>query len=636
MNGIVYDSFKEAARQLGFVDDESDEFDKCLSEASQYQMPSQLRQLFASICLYCNSQEINLSGLLNKYINNLWEDYEHQQQQAIGEDQELSDDDLEIIVAKTLQDIVKHLISHGTKLSDFGLLPPNYALLNLIDQNNQVNNNLVMQEELNYDQDEIDELLEHENDLNPGQRNIYDTIIDTVNSIDDDLDNSVFFVDGPGGYGKTFLFNMILAKVRSMGDVAIAVASSGIAALLLNGGRTAHSRFKIPLTLTETSTLNINYDSDLAKLIRNTTLIIWDEAPMAHKHIFEAVDRTFRDLTGENNKPFGGIIFVMGGDFRQILPVVIRGTRAHITDACIKSSTLWKNVCIMQLTENMRIQQHDEEQQDFVKYLLKIGEGKEAIYEEDIVKLYDDMVLDGDDIESLISKVFTNLDANFNDQSNYIDYIKNRAILTTKNENVDDINEKIINIFPGRAQEFLSADSVRDSDSVHENLYPTEFLNTITPSGTPPHRLILKVGVPIILLRNLSPKEGLCNGTRLIVKGLQSQVIDAEICTNSHVGKRVYIPRIRIEPSDADLPFQLIRRQFPIRLAFAMTINKAQGQTIKYVGLDLRNPVFTHGQLYVALSRVQSKNNISILVNDHDHKEDGIFTKNIVYREVFQ
>ena len=182
----------------------------------------------------------------------------------------------------------------------------------------------------------------------------------------------------------------------------------------------------------------------------------------------------------------------------------------------------------------------------------------------------------------------------------------------------------------------MSADSVEDKELFHQNLYPIEFLNTLTPSGTPPHKLVLKVGAPIILLRNISPIEGLCNGTRLIVRGFQRHVIDAEILTGSHLGKRVFIPRIRITPSDVDLPFQLVRRQFPIRLAFAMTINKAQGQTIPYMGLYLLNPVFSHGQLYVALSRVQSKNNIKILVKNGEVEDEiGTFTKNIVYKEVF-
>ncbi len=176
---------------------------------------------------------------------------------------------------------------------------------------------------------------------------------------------------------------MILAKVRLDGKIAIAVASSGIAALLLDGGRTAHSRFKIPLKLTETSLLNINQQSDLAELIKQTKLIIWDEAPMAHRFTFEAVNRSFRDIT-QIDKPFGGIIFIMGGDFRQILPVVIRGTRGQIIDACIKSSDLWKYVNVMRLTVNMRIQQQqDYEQQEFVNYLLQIGEGKKELLNSD-------------------------------------------------------------------------------------------------------------------------------------------------------------------------------------------------------------------------------------------------------------
>src|SRR6266540_413262 len=215
----------------------------------------------------------------------------------------------------------------------------------------------------------------------------------------------------------------------------------------------------------------------------------------------------------------------MGEDFRQILPVVIRGTCGQIIDACIKSSDLWKYVNVIRLTVNMRIQQQDYEQQEFVNYLLQIGEGKKELLNpdigEDIVKLQDDIILDNDKLESLISKVFYNLDNNYNNNENYINYIKDRAILTIRNEDVDDINEQIINIFSGQAQEFLLADSVEDKDLVHQNLYPVKFLNTLTPSGTSPYRLILKIDIPIMLLRNISPTEGLCNSTRLIVKGFQ-------------------------------------------------------------------------------------------------------------------
>jgi len=126
-------------------------------------------------------------------------------------------------------------------------------------------------EELNYNTDELKSILTKENLLNSDQKIIYHTIIKALN---DEIDQKVFFVDGPEGYEKTFLFNMILAKVRLDGKIAIAVASSGIAALLLDGERTAHSRFKILLKLTETSLLNINQQFDLAELIKQTKLII--------------------------------------------------------------------------------------------------------------------------------------------------------------------------------------------------------------------------------------------------------------------------------------------------------------------------------------------------------------------------
>ena len=152
----------------------------------------------------------------------------------------------------------------------------------------------------------------------------------------------------------------------------------------------------------------------------------------------------------------------------------------------------------------------------------------------------------------------------------------------------------------------------------------------------PPHKLVLKKDVPVILLRNINPAEGLCNGTRLVIKEFYQNTIDAEILTGVNQGKRIFLPRFKLSPSDIDLPFTLVKRQFLIKLSFAMTINKAQGQTIPIMGLYLPKSVFTHGQLYVALSRVQSKDNIKVLVKDgHKEGKEGVYTKNIVYKEIF-
>ena len=122
----------------------------------------------------------------------------------------------------------------------------------------------------------------------------------------------------------------------------------------------------------------------------------------------------------------------------------------------------------------------------------------------------------------------------------------------------------------------LSADSVEEHQG---GAVPVEYLNTLLPSGLPPHRLTLKIGAPIMLLRNISNKRGLANGTGLIVRGIHSRVIDAEIATGNRedIGQRVFIPRWYLIPSDGRLPFEFSRRQVPIRPTFAMTINKLQG-----------------------------------------------------------
>jgi ATP-dependent DNA helicase PIF1 len=136
----------------------------------------------------------------------------------------------------------------------------------------------------------------------------------------------------------------------------------------------------------------------------------------------------------------------------------------------------------------------------------------------------------------------------------------------------------------------------------------------LTPNGIPPHILKLKIGCPVILLRNLDPTNRLCNGTRLVVRACQRNSIDAEIVLGQHAGKRVFLPWIPLCPFDDQMfLFQFKRKQFPIRLTFVMTVNKSQGPTIPNVGVYLPAPVFSHGQLYVAISRATAKTNIKIL-----------------------
>ncbi len=171
-------------------------------------------------------------------------------------------------------------------------------------------------------------------------------------------------------------------------------------------------------------------------------------------------------------------------------------------------------------------------QKQFVDYLLKISKGKETIYEnigEDIILLPNKIIFDKNDIIVLfISKIFYNLNVNYANDQTYIDYIKNKTILAPKNEDVYSINKQIINIFSEEAREFLLVDSVKNKDKIHLGLYSIKFLNTLIPSGTPPYRLILKKGIPIILLWNLNLTEGFCNSTRLIIREFNKHMIDAD------------------------------------------------------------------------------------------------------------
>ena len=186
---------------------------------------------------------------------------------------------------------------------------------------------------------------------------------------------------------------------------------------------------------------------------------------------------------------------------------------------------------------------------------------------------------------------------------------------------------------------YKSIDSVECDDPEEAANYPMEFLNNLTPSGMPPHSLKIKVGAVIILLRNLNTKKGLCNGTRMVVKALRRNFLDVVVLAGPAEGERVFIPRIDLAPSDTGLPFTLRRRQFPVNLAFAMTINKAQGQTFERIGLYLPSPAFSHGQLYVAFSRVRRMSAIKVQVlrtrtQGNIGPDQHTYTLNVVFKEV--
>ncbi|XP_019170957.1 PREDICTED: uncharacterized protein LOC109166458 [Ipomoea nil] len=632
-NGVTHLTFKDACYARGLLDDDKEYID-AINEASHWSSGHSLRKLF--VILLTSNSISRPESVWNVTWKLLSEDAEFHHRRVAGNPELMLPEESKKNYA--LMEIEKLLQAYNKSLKDFPPMPlPNLADRSLL-------SNRLLLEELSYDREALfkeSEVLTSK--FTDEQRVVYDTIIADVQT----RNGGLFFVYGYGGTGKTFMWKALSASLRSKGDVVINVASSGIASLLLPGGRTAHSRFSIPISVNEDSTCNIKHGSHLAELVIKAKLIIWDEAPMMHKHYFEALDRTMRDLLRFNNplsaeKTFGGKTVVFGGDFRQILPVIPKGTRQDIVGATINSSYLWNNCRVLRLTKNLRLNSIEPcvdqaKIEEFANWIASIGDGTIGGPNDGFAEfeIPNELILPcGDDpIKTIVDTIFPDF---LNGRCDH-DYMQSRAILAPTLDVVNSINEYMTELHSAESKTYFSCDSVCKSDSssgILGEVHTPEFLNGLRASGIPNHALTLKVGSPVMLLRNIDHSLGLCNGTRLVITRLSEHVIEAKIMTGDNAGSSVLIPRMSMSPSDTRLPFKFQRRQFPLMLSYAMTINKSQGQTLSHVGLLLKKPVFVHGQLYVAASRVSNPKGLKILICNELNKS-CISTTNVVYHEVF-
>lgn len=606
VNDEIYATFREACNALELLENDQ-HWHNAIADTIISSPPSAIRTLFAIIITTCHPADPK--SLWESHKNAMTEDVLIRVRQVLQNHQLDYTPDMHNEVLILIEDIC--LMICNKSLIQLGMTAPNRPMHDIF--------NLELQRERTYNIADLTMFIaENAPKLLDDQKIAYDTILQSINN----ETGTMYFLDAPGGTGKTFLMQLILANVRKEKKIALALASSGIAATLLDGGRTAHSALKLPLNIhtSDMSVCRISATSSMGKLLKECKLIIWDECTMAHKKSLEALNRTLQDLR-QNDNIFGGVVILLSGDFRQTLPVIQRSTPADQLNACLKTSTLWRNVHRLTLTTNMRVRlQNDQSSVIFAQQLLDIGNGAIPTdnYSKITLPLHFCKLVNSK--EELIHQVFPHIENNYLNEQ----WISERAILAAKNVDVHEINYQIQECLPSQYRTYLSTNTIIDPEQIVH--YPIEFLNSLDISGMPPHQLQLKIGAPIIMLRNINQPK-LCNGTRLTIKKLLNNIIEATIIVGKFKGETVLIPRIPIISDDT--PFQFKRLQFPIRLAYAMTINKSQGQSLQVCGLNLEHQCFSHGQLYVACSRVGKPSSLIIYTDDNK-------AKNIVYERALQ
>ena len=664
--GVVHATYRDACIARGiFADDQ--EWHHCMDEATTFATPSQLRELFVNILLNAEDELLNPRALWDSYVVEMSEDF------AYSDHRRQVPNDLDFnACALTISEIMQR---NGRNSQDFDIpahdpqrphpthTPPDFfqQYMPQLGESNLLHEIINVGLQL----------------ANEQQRSFYHEVMNDVNNERGTLYN----LQAPGGHGKTFVLQLILWAIRESSEIAIATAATGIASQLYECATTLHSIAGIPVPTTSTSVSRISGNSSnrMAILWKRAKLLVVDEAVGLDLDVIDCLDRMLRDVRG-NNRPFGGMTVILSGDARQTLPIVQHGNRATQVSRLLCNLPIWQDVEQRGLIQNERVRQrmlesgqsNAEAAQSHAEFLLRVGNGTvenvtgtiegQPMRYTDLIEVPQHIVMDSHNMDDMLQYVYSELpELRGQERQNYL---ASRAILTPKNATALELNNRVLDTYMPDEEIhcFRSQDSLRPNDDEGTNTssarttgnasgtqmqFPLEYLNTINSASIPLHELRLKPGAVVMLMCNMNRGAGLCNGTRLIYERAQGHLLVCRIAHGPHQGRIALIPRVNLTPSDVRHPFTLVRRQYPIKLAFAMTIHKSQGQSLRTVGIYLPDPVFAHGLLYVALSRVGDAADVRVLVvnnppnhghmrrNDTINAAESVVTRNVVYREVF-
>jgi len=659
---IEYVNHQLAARAAGYLVGELfDEAYVCFTEAvvSRDRTPPSLRGLFATLTL----DGFVTGNILQEdtFVEALLEDWEVRDNKTRPQAYTLF-----------LLDLRKRLKHHMKTLEDFGLhLDPvtkkPYVLDNRTELQDERDRYVVAAQLILYND------LNTKYPANVEQTDAFDEVMEAIQIANDTKQQQFVCIHGAAGTGKSVVGQKIAAKVRSEGKLVSICASTTLAATNYENADTAHSLFAYAVqdfdddfdgdTVQECQLDSKAYEQRL-QLLENTSLILWDEAFGNHTKLFEAAVRAL-----SRNKT---LVWVLIGDTRQPLVIIQGANDIDVIGATITSSHLWNRFAVAFLTENKRLtslqaglnehstaeQRNDARSQLlYAEAILQISEGrcdsddfmcnilehKRGCRQTNIIGLphIKYFVNTPDQCDEAIEWLHPGRDLSNQDS------IRNKTILAITNERVDFWNKIIQDINPNTPHTLLSHDYFSDVDDENGNLrnmLTEHTLNSYTNNQVPNHEIVLKKGDVCLVTRALKSCD-LASNSRVVIKAISFKL--TTIVTLEANPRVIFLPRIRFKfQLQHTASFSMTRVQFPLRLCYSMTTNKSQGQSFEQILLDLSDDPFSHGQTYVAMSRVRRYDKIrcivrpDMLMDYDDFDTDSIIkipmTTNIVFPTVIQ